>query len=185
MLYFSKLKLFTIYSIIFILTLFSFANFFEFKKDFFFSKNVNLGLDLQGGSYLLLEVDVQPIIKQKLQSKLISLRKVFKDENIKYKNLKISNSKIIFEVTDEKLKNFQDYFFNKENLINTYYPNYKAYELDYSVENNVSAVTYSKFGIIEIKKSALDHSLEIVRRRIDEVGTKDPTIVRRGSEIEF
>ena len=46
----------------------------------------------------------------------------------------------------------------------------------------MSAVYYSKYGIIEVKKSALEHSLEIVRRRIDEVGTKDPTIVRRGSD---
>ena len=48
------------------------------------SKNVNLGLDLQGGSYLLLEVDYIPIVKQKLQSKLISLRKILKEEDIKY-----------------------------------------------------------------------------------------------------
>ena len=36
------------------------------------SKKVNLGLDLQGGSYLLLEVDSQPVINRELQSKLIS-----------------------------------------------------------------------------------------------------------------
>ena len=55
------------------------------------SKRVNLGLDLQGGSYLLLEVDSQPVVKQKLQNKLISLRKLLKDKKIKYQNLKIKN----------------------------------------------------------------------------------------------
>ena len=43
-------------------------------------------------------------------------------------------------------------------------------------------IKYSKFGLIEIKNSTLDQSLEIVRRRIDEVGTKEPTIIRRGND---
>ena len=68
MLYFSKLKLVTIYLIIVFLTLFSFANFLYNEDNILLSKKVNLGLDLQGGSYLLLEVDSKPIIKQKLQN---------------------------------------------------------------------------------------------------------------------
>ena len=67
MLYFSKLKLVTIYFIIIILTLFSLTNFTSNDSNFFLSKNINLGLDLKGGSYLLLEVDSKPLIKQKLQ----------------------------------------------------------------------------------------------------------------------
>ena len=86
MLYFSKIKLFTIYIIIILLSFFAFLNFIDDKDNYLLSKKVNLGLDLQGGSYLLLEVDSQPVIKQKLQNKLISLRKVLKDEKIKYKN---------------------------------------------------------------------------------------------------
>ena len=88
MLYFSKLKLVTIYFIIVFLSSFSIANFFENENNFLLSKNVNLGLDLQGGSYLLLEVDSQPVIKQKLQNKLLNLRKALKNEKIKYKNLR-------------------------------------------------------------------------------------------------
>ena len=91
MLYFSKLKLVTIYVIIVLLSLFSFANFFDNEDNFLLSKKVNLGLDLQGGSYLLLEVDSQPVIGQKLQNKLIDLRKTLKDEKIKYQKLKLQN----------------------------------------------------------------------------------------------
>ena len=100
MLYFSKLKLVIIYFIIVFLSLFSFANFSGNETNFLLSKKVNLGLDLQGGSYLLLEVDSQPIIKQKLQNKLISIRKVLIDEKIKYKNLKLENETIIFHLPD-------------------------------------------------------------------------------------
>ena len=84
MLYFSKLKLVTIYLIIITLSFFSLINFIDNKDNFLLSKQVNLGLDLQGGSYLLLEVDSQPVIKQKLQSSLLVLRKNLKENNIKY-----------------------------------------------------------------------------------------------------
>ena len=99
MLYFSKLKLVTIYSIILFLSFFSFANFVEDKDNFFLSKKVNLGLDLLGGSYLLLEVDIQPVVVQNLQNKLIFLRKELKNLNIKYKNLKVKNATIIFKIS--------------------------------------------------------------------------------------
>ena len=55
MLYFSKLKLIVVYFIIIFLSLFSFSNFIENRENLLLSKKVNLGLDLQGGSYLLLE----------------------------------------------------------------------------------------------------------------------------------
>ncbi len=182
MLYFSKLKLVTIYVVIIFLSLFCLSNFINIKDNYLLSKKVNLGLDLQGGSYLLLEVDSKPVVKQKLQGKLISLRKLLKGEKIKYKNLNIKNETIHFEIPKQDINKFEDIFLNKDNSINIYYDNYKSYEMDYFVNINQVSVTYSKFGLIEIKKSTLDSSLEIVRRRIDEVGTKEPTIIRRGND---
>ena len=48
------------------------------KKNPLINKKVNLGLDLQGGSYLLLEIDSDPLIKEKIQSKVIPIKKVIK-----------------------------------------------------------------------------------------------------------
>ena len=182
MLYFSKLKIVTIYFIILFLSAFSLSNFIDSKNFTLLSKKVNLGLDLQGGSYLLLEVDSQPVINQKLQTKLISLRKFLKEKKIKYKNLKILNKKINFEIPEVDIKKFNTYFLNKENVINEYYNKYQSYEMKYLVNNNLLSIEYTKFGIIELKSLILEHSLEIVRRRIDEVGTKEPTIIRRGND---
>ena len=188
MLYFSKLKLVTIYFIIAFLSLFSLANFVDSEDNFLLSKNVNLGLDLQGGSYLLLEVDIKPVIKNNLQTKLISLRKSLKDKKIKYKSLKIKDETINFQISEYEIKIFEDFFLNKENSINTYYNQYRSYEMDYFITDlgdlfpteDLVTIVYSKFGLIEIKNFALDRSLEIVRKRVDEVGTKDPTIIKRG-----
>ena len=183
MLYFSKSKIIFIYTIIIILTFFSVVNFLDLSNKNFFKKNINLGLDLQGGSYLLLEVDSKPIVKEKLQNKLLSLRKILKENNIKYKNIKIQDEAITFKISENKISDFESIFLKKEdNKINFYYDNYKSHELDYFIDSNIIKIIFSKFGLIEIKNASLDQSLEIVRKRIDEVGTKDPTIIKRGND---
>ena len=189
MLYFSKIKIVTIYFIISFLTLFSLANFFNNDDFFLLSKKVNLGLDLQGGSYLLLDVDSAPVVKQKLQTKLISLRNYFKKENINYKNLQLNNELINFNLTKSDIPKFEDFFLDKTNSINFYFNKYRSYEMDHNIitlnnstYNQLIEIGYSKYGLIEIKSSTLEQSLEIVRRRIDEVGTKDPTIIKKGND---
>ena len=184
MLYFSKTKIFVIYSIILFLAFFSLSNLFNNSDNFLLSKKVNLGLDLQGGSYLLLEVDSKPIINQNLQQKLLKLRKILKDNKIKYKNLELNDKDaiIVFSSSNEDITKFENIFLNKENQINIFYNQYRSYEMDYSIKNNNITISYSKFGLIEIKNSALNQSIEIVRRRVDEVGTSEPTILKRGSD---
>jgi len=102
----------------------------------------------------------------------------------------LQNETISFQLLKDDIKRFEDFFLNKNNSINIYYSTYRSYEMDYFIKNmrtlspaeDLVTITYSKFGLIEIKNSMLDDSLEIVRRRIDEVGTKDPTIIRRGND---
>ena len=182
MLYFSKTKLIIIYLIISFLFLSFSTNFINNKDQLFLSKKINLGLDLQGGSYLLLEVDSQPLIKQNLQTKLIYLRKLLKEQKIKYQNLKLDGQSIKFKISEENLKIFEEFFLNKDNLINTFYNKYNSYEMNYSIKDNFVLINYSKYGVIEVKTSAVNQSLEIVRRRIDEIGTNEPTIVKRGND---
>ena len=182
MLYFSKLK---VISIIILTTFFVYlttSNFIKFD-DGYLKKKINLGLDLQGGSYLLLEIDNKPVVTQRLQNKLSSLRKYFKNENIKFKNLKIKNNKAIsFELDSEFIEKFISILENKDSDINPYYDRFKTHEFDFEVKNNTINLQYSKYGLIELKKYSLDQALEIVRRRIDEVGTNEPNILRRGSD---
>ena len=77
MLYFSKLRVFSVLIFTLIISYFAASNFIKIDDDYF-SKNIKLGLDLQGGSYLLLEIDNKPVVTQKLQSKLIDLKRYFK-----------------------------------------------------------------------------------------------------------
>jgi len=164
------------------LSYFSISNF--LSSDYRFTDNkINLGLDLQGGSYLLLEVDSNPIVIQKIQNKFSSLKKFFKNQNIIFSNIKIKNNQIHFEIDENSKDLFVSAFTNKkDNLINNYFEKYKSFEFDYEINNNIVIINYSKFGIIEIKNSSIDQALEIVRRRVDEVGTNEPNILRRGND---
>ena len=100
MLYFSKLRIvfITIFSLLFVLI--ASSNLFKFD-DSFFNKKINLGLDLQGGSYLLLEIDNEPVIEQKLQNLTTTIRNFFKDKDIRINNIKIDKQNIFFNVADE------------------------------------------------------------------------------------
>ena len=70
----------------------------------------------------------------------------------------------------------------KDNQINTYFDKYREFEFLYTIDNNYVSINYSKFGIIEIKNVSILQALEIVRRRIDELGTNEPNILIRGNE---
>ena len=77
MLYFTKLRIIFISLISLFFILFASSNFFKFSNELF-NKKINLGLDLQGGSYLLLEIDNTPVIEQKLQNLTVTIRNYFK-----------------------------------------------------------------------------------------------------------
>ena len=182
MLYFSKIKIISIIIFTVIFAYFTASNFFKFDDNFLKNK-INLGLDLQGGSYLLLEIDNEPVITQKLQNKLSSLRKYFKKENIIFKNLKLINNELIsFALNQEFVEKFSFLLEDKNSDINPYYQRFKTHEFDFNVKDNVFNLKYSKYGLIELKKTSINQALEIVRRRIDEIGTNEPNILRRGSD---
>ena len=179
MLNFSKINVLIIYSLLTIIALFAFLNF-QNENDQYIKKKINLGLDLQGGSYLLLEINSDSLIQEKIQSKVIPIKKLLKDNEINYDNFKINNKTLSFSL--DNIEKF-DLIFNsrKDNLVNPYIDNYRSYELEYKkTKKNQIEISFSKFGLLSINNSALKQSIEIVRRRIDDVGTKEPTILQRG-----
>ncbi len=181
MLNFSKIKILFIYLVFLSVSIFCLSNFSNINE-YFFKKKINLGLDLQGGSYLLLEVDSTPLRKRNLQSKVIPLKKKLIENKIKFDNFKILEKEIVFETSRDNFKKFEQIFNNrKNNNINVYLDKYRSFELDFENISNRIIIKHSKSGIINLNTSAVDQSIEIVRRRIDETGTKESSILKRGS----
>lgn len=131
---------------------------------------VNLGLDLKGGSHLLLSVDFDDYIKDITSSAAEAVKKHLRDEKIGYKNFHIKPNHISFIVREEgqhaKLKK----------LI------YKADpDLSYEMNDNMVTLSYSEYALNQLQDKVIEQSIEIVRMRVDSTGTKEPTIQRHGS----
>ena len=181
MLYFSKLRIIFI-SIICLFFIFIASNNLFTPDKRFFDKKINLGLDLQGGSYLLLEIDNTPVIEQKLQNTTSTIRTYFKEKGIRIGNLNLSSQTITFTVEDQFKKNVIDEFNNENSEINPYYQRFKSHQFDLIDLGNSFELSFSKQGLVDLKNSSQDQALEIVRRRIDEIGTNEPNILKRGND---
>tara|TARA_Y100000294_G_scaffold56091_1_gene53103 strand:+ start:10248 stop:11801 length:1554 start_codon:yes stop_codon:yes gene_type:complete len=180
-LYFSKLRVFSVLIFTLIISYFALSNFLKFDDDYF-SKNIKLGLDLQGGSYLLLEIDNKPVITQKLQSKLLELKKFFKEKKLILRNFSVDQNSIIFESNNENVNEIKTILDDDESEINPYFQQYKTHQFDFIVDNNFFKLTLSNYGLVLLKNSSLDQAIEIVRRRVDEIGTNEPNILKRGND---
>ena len=182
MLYFSKLKIISVIIFTLLLSYFALSNFFSFD-DNFFKRNINLGLDLQGGSYLLLEIDNEPVVIQQVQNKLIDIKKYLKNKNIQFKNIQIvDNQTIQFQIDENDISNIKEIFNNKDSEINPYFPKFKTHQFNLTIDSNNVLLKLSDYGLVLIKSSSQEQAIEIVRRRVDEVGTNEPNILKRGSD---
>ncbi len=181
MLYFSKLRIIFV-SLISLLFILIASNNILSPDQRFIKKKINLGLDLQGGSYLLLEIDNSPVIEQKLQNITTIYKNYFKEKDIKIKNFKISNQKIFFDVEKKYINAVINELKNEKSEINPYYSRFKSHKYEFVNYEESFELYFSNQGLVELKTSSQDQALEIVRRRIDEIGTNEPNILKRGND---
>ena len=89
-------KSFTVISLVIIGIIFSIPSIiYNDNSDNWFLKNkINLGLDLQGGSYLLLEVQLNVLYKEELENFSDSIRVISRDNSIKINNIKINEESV-------------------------------------------------------------------------------------------
>ncbi len=143
----------------------------ENSENWFLKNKINLGLDLQGGSYLLLEVQLDVLYNEELDNFADSVRLISRDQAAKIEKIDIKeNAVIIFFANNEKIKNIRDSFLQM----------YRGVSLQIN-NNNLNIKLTDDYKKI-IQDSAIKQSLEIVRKRIDESGTKEPLIQRSGKK---
>ncbi|MEE2698085.1 MAG: protein translocase subunit SecD [Pseudomonadota bacterium] len=135
------------------------------------NKQVSLGLDLQGGSHLLLEVDSRTVIREYLEALVDSMRMELRKARIRYKGLGITEDGAKVTIKDsEKLD-------ESRRLLGKIDPSAQA-----TTNGSQIVLTLTKQALLERKTSAVQQSIEIVRRRVDETGTREPTIQRQGED---
>ena len=182
MLKFSKINILITTLLSIIVIFFTISIFTEFEDELV-NKKINLGLDLQGGSYLLLKIDNDPVIIKELQNKAISLKNVLKENNISVLNIRVTDDKKILLSTNKKDADKLNQLFNDKNgIVNPYFDQFKSFQFEIANQEGNFEIFFSKYGLIQLKTSSLDQAIEIVRRRVDEVGTNEPNILKRGND---
>ena len=132
---------------------------------------VNLGLDLQGGSNLLLEVKMDDVLKERMSTIEDSVRQVLRESKIRYQNLKAGSEDVRVKIENPNSRTQAISKFAKVDD-----------GLEVSEDGDTVVIKYSDVALNQLKAKVVDQSIEIVRRRIDELGTKEPVIQRQGSD---
>lgn len=130
-----------------------------------------LGLDLQGGSHLLLEVDSATVVRERMEALVDSVRAELRKERVQYERLGASADGVSFIVRNPDEAD-------------------KARELVRKLDGDMATAAEGGRIVMTLKPEALrkrksatiDQSIEIVRRRIDETGVREPSIQRQGED---
>ena len=147
-------------------------------------KQVNLGLDLRGGSYLLLEVDVDAVMKDRLQSLVGDVRKALREASVRYTGLGVKGDAVTVRVTEdaqvdtavEKIKDLSTLV--SANVFSAT----PTHDIEVTREGNLVSVKVTEAARLSRQRSAMQQSIEIVRRRIDALGTTEPVIQQQGAD---
>ena len=105
MVYFAKWKVWVIGIVLVAGVIFALPNLFsretvEQWPSFLPRQQINLGLDLQGGSHMLLEVDVASVVREQLTSVVDSVRAALRKENIGYTDLGTAGNSVVLKLRD-------------------------------------------------------------------------------------
>ena len=144
-----------------------------------------LGLDLQGGSQLLLEVDREGIISERLQSLRRDVRNVLANQNGIGNIISTdeANARLTIELTDPAQKDAARTALEslQNSLSNALFAGVGVNELAFGeTPDGKLTVTLTPEGINQRMSSLVSQSMEVIRSRIDELGTTEPTIQRQG-----
>ena len=154
--------------------LYAIPNFTSFPKvnnnSFLPGKTINLGLDLQGGSYLLLEADIKSVINERLETISDDVSRKLNEYDLPYSQKEIDNGILKLYFNDNSIA---------ERAKTVIRQNFGS-ELSIGSENLEITVNYSETARKQIIDLTIEQAIEIVRRRIDETGTKEPLIQRQG-----
>ncbi|CAH2400559.1 protein translocase subunit SecDF [Mesorhizobium ventifaucium] len=190
MLYFSRFKMILIWLAVAATVIFAAPNLFSASTlaklpDWVPKRQMTLGLDLQGGSHILLRMDPNDLTKDRLETTRDQIRTLLRDAKIGYTGLAGSGRTVQVRITDPgqvdaaktALKTLTDPvaagLFSGGSV--------QEMSLDDS-EPGLLKFTVTDAGIKYRTSTALAQSLEVVERRVNELGTTEPIVQRQGDD---
>lgn len=135
---------------------------------------VNLGLDLQGGSSLLLQVKMDDVLKDKMSTLEDLARRTLRDHKVRYQNLNSDKNGVTVKIADYNARDkIKEPFRKMDEGLEV---------IDDENGEGIVTIRYTEQAIAMLKANIIEQSVGIVRRRIDELGTKEPIVQGQGSD---
>ncbi|MCA3701109.1 MAG: protein translocase subunit SecD [Brevundimonas sp.] len=148
--------------------------------DFLPKGTLNLGLDLRGGSYLLLEVDTEEMRTKRVTNLLEDVRVSLREDGIATSSIAREERGALITLTNAAQ---QDAAFETLQLVaGAPGPNGQPEKTVQRVGSDRLRFTFTDTTWNSMASRAVDQSIEVVRRRIDSLGTREPSITRQGAD---
>ncbi|EJF97576.1 protein-export membrane protein SecD [Bartonella vinsonii subsp. arupensis Pm136co] len=152
------------------------------NTQFLTDTRVTLGLDLQGGSSLLLEVDSKTLKRDQLHIVLANVRNTLREKQIPTSSVRIIENSVVAVISDplqteKALSALKTLITPIHNSFGT-----TAHDIAISSQNETIRVILTEAGMKDRISNAIEQSLEIIRRRIDQVGVTEPAIQKVGTD---
>ena len=177
MMYFSKLKTALIAGVCVLGVLLCLPNLFAAPASWLPWRQVHLGLDLRGGSYLLLEVDMGAVSRERLDNLADAARTALRNKvQFQPPQVQAAQNRILVRLRDPAQTDDAVRLLGEATTT-------AGTANEYTVASNTPGevtLALSEAGLRERANAAILQSIEIVRRRIDETGVLDPQIARQG-----
>jgi preprotein translocase subunit SecD len=140
-------------------------------------KKINLGLDLQGGMHLVLEVDTEKAVESTMDRILEEMRNLMRREHIRYTTLeRVRGDKISVAVSgQEEIDAFTT-------LLDDEFPGLRAASRSVAGGTLEMTLDLPEGEVADIKRMAVSQALETIRNRIDQFGVSEPDIMRQGEK---
>ena len=134
-------------------------------------QRVNLGLDLQGGSHLLLEVEADAVIVEQLETVVSSTRRALRRADVGYTGLGVDGNAVVFVLRDAA----------QETLARELIRDFAA-DMVITVDDGAFRIELNEEMLRQRRQAAIEQSIEVVRRRVDETGVAEPNIQQQGAD---
>ena len=144
---------------------------------------VTLGLDLQGGSYLLLEVELNKVIEDRLNTLVADIRMGLRKADIGYRNLQAKGHAVSVEIINPaKLDKARQILDGLNPSATGGLLSVGAHEYALTTSHGALKMALTDSYIVQMRSQIVSQSIEVVRRRIDAMGTREPTIEQQDTQ---
>lgn len=148
----------------------------SFWKEHLTKEKIHLGLDLQGGTHLVLEVDTGKAVESTLERTANNLKETLMENKVRFRGLERRQDNIVIEMQEGTPGSVLD------NILQDHFPDLEIASSETISGKETATLRFKVKRVTELKKLAVEQSLETIRNRVDQFGVSEPEIIPEGTD---